>query len=393
MNILFLDWNSFCRRDTLDAFTALGHTYTLLPLPDTARMRGIDQETVENLCHAIRSGIYHFAFSFNYFPMVSEACERTGLPYLAWIYDNPYEKAYGVSILNSCNYLFTFDSAMYQELTAKGITTIYYAPLAANARRMGSFRRTDHSFLHDISFVGALYNEDHNFYDTFVKRAKKEQKEYYIGYLDALIQVQRQLYGTNILASSLPTEITSCGFADINTWDEINSYFTTPERIFADNVLCRRITFLERKEVLEKMSARHTVALYTRNPDAVVGNCHNHGYIDYYSGMPDIFSNSRINLNITLKSIQNGIPLRCMEILGSGGFLLTNYQPDFLLHFKPDTDFVYYEDPDDAAEKADYYLKHDTERTKIAQNGFEKVEKYHTFEKRIAEMTALISQA
>lgn len=58
------------------------------------------------------------------------------------------------------------------------------------------------------------------------------------------------------------------------------------------------------------------------------------GPIDWYSVMPLVFKNTCINLNITLKSIQSGIPLRGMDIMGSGGFLLTNYQNDFL-------DFLY----------------------------------------------------
>ena len=49
--------------------------------------------------------------------------------------------------------------------------------------------------------------------------------------------------------------------------------------------------------------------------------------------MPLVFQNSKINLNITLRSIKNGIPLRAIDIMGAGGFLLTNYQNDFGLHF------------------------------------------------------------
>lgn len=55
----------------------------------------------------------------------------------------------------------------------------------------------------------------------------------------------------------------------------------------------------------------------------------NKGPIDYYNEMPYVFNNSRINLNITLRSIKSGIPLRAMDICGAGGFLLSNYQADF----------------------------------------------------------------
>lgn len=49
------------------------------------------------------------------------------------------------------------------------------------------------------------------------------------------------------------------------------------------------------------------------------------GYIDYMKEMPVMFANSKVNLNITLRNIRTGIPLRALDIMGAGGFLLTNY--------------------------------------------------------------------
>ena len=79
-----------------------------------------------------------------------------------------------------------------------------------------------------------------------------------------------------------------------------------------------------------------------------------------------------------------------MEIMGAGGFLLTNYQSDFLQHFEPDVDFVYYESIEDACQKAAYYLQHEEEREQIARNGLAKVQMYHTYEKRLAEMLGVL---
>jgi len=390
MNLLYMDWNSFCRNDVLSAFQNLGHSYTLTPLPETARMQGLDQETIHSIYETITKTNYDFVFTMNYFPMISEACEKAGIPYLSWIYDNPYTKAYSVSIVHSCNYIFTFDSSMYNELTSHGVNTIYYAPMAANPKRIADMGTAPDKFCHDISFIGALYDEDYNFYDEFVKNAKARGREHDIGYIDALIRCQSQLYGTNILAESLPKEIATSGLATINEWSEINTFFTTPETIFADNVLCRKITEQERKTLLSRLSSSFDVTLYTRNQNATLGNCHNKGYADYTSEMPLIFKGSKINLNISLKSIKNGIPLRAIEIMGAGGFLLSNYQPDFLLHFEPDRDFVYYENIDDAIEKAAYYLRHESERAQIAANGLQKINEAHTYEIRLSQMLSVL---
>ena len=206
MRILYFDWNSFCRKDVLDGFTALGHSYVLCELPERARMLGLGASTIGQLYEEIKKDNYHCVFTMNYFPMVSEACQKAGIPYLSWIYDNPYMKGYSINIINSCNYIFTFDSAMYEELAAQGVQTVYYAPMAANPDRIAALTASGNPHQYDISFVGALYNEDHNFYDEFTANAAKNNRQYYIGYVDALIQTQLHLYGTDIL-TPIPKEI------------------------------------------------------------------------------------------------------------------------------------------------------------------------------------------
>ena len=120
------------------------------------------------------------------------------------------------------------------------------------------------------------------------------------------------------------------------------------------------------------------------------------GIAEYTNEMPLIFANSRINLNITLRSITTGIPLRCMDIMSCGGFLLSNYQQDFFLDsiapapgftedhplstsaFLPGVDYDYFDSPASLLEKTEYYLSHEKERQEIAQNGKQKVETYYS---------------
>ena len=104
--------------------------------------------------------------------------------------------------------------------------------------------------------------------------------------------------------------------------------------------------------------------------------------------MPRVFKQSKINLNITLRSIKSGIPLRGFDIRGAGGFLLSNVQGDFLGSFTPGDEFVYYEDEKDLLRKIDYYLFHEDEREAIARSGHDKVAAEHTFRHRVREMLA-----
>ena len=139
-------------------------------------------------------------------------------------------------------------------------------------------------------------------------------------------------------------------------------------------------------EQLKKAYPPDPNALTVMSPEAIYAGVHNHGPIDYYKEMPYVFVESKINLNITLRSIKTGIPLRALDIMGSGGFLLTNFQSKFLEYFTPDEDFVYYNDYNELMDKVDCYLIHEKERKEIALNGCEKVRIKHTYRQRIEEM-------
>ena len=67
------------------------------------------------------------------------------------------------------------------------------------------------------------------------------------------------------------------------------------------------------------------VNVYSWEKCDLLQNVNYMGSCDYYGQMTKVFKASSINLNITLKISQSGIPLRVMDILGAGGFLLSNY--------------------------------------------------------------------
>ena len=115
------------------------------------------------------------------------------------------------------------------------------------------------------------------------------------------------------------------------------------------------------------------------------------GPVDYYDTMPYVFKCSKINLNITLKSIINGIPLRAFDIMGCGGFLLTNYQDDFVKYFTPGEDLVIYENQSDFLYKIKYYLAHEDERMQIAENGYTKVKNLHSFKIRLNKIMDIVN--
>lgn len=107
--------------------------------------------------------------------------------------------------------------------------------------------------------------------------------------------------------------------------------------------------------------------------------------------MPLVFNNSRINLNMTIRNIRTGIPLRVWDILGAGGFLLTNFQVELPDYFENGKDIVYYEDINDSCRKARYYLAHEDERRQIALNGYNIVKQNHSYTQRIATILDMVN--
>ena len=161
--------------------------------------------------------------------------------------------------------------------------------------------------------------------------------------------------------------------------------------IYANYFLARKITSNERISLLDNISGQFQLKLFSHIPAPQIPNAEFMGTVDYYDVMPLVFKNSKINLNISLKSIYSGIPLRCMDIMGAGGFLLTNYQADFLDCFLPEEDFVFYESEYDCLKKIKYYLSHEDRRIQIIENAAGKMKEAHTFCHRVHAILSMIS--
>lgn len=380
--VLFIDSPSFGKLDMIDAIKDYGfevdlfyHENILLYPNNMAFDRAFDEMFVLKE--------YIFVFSFNYFPAVSNGCNRNKVKYLAFVYDNPLTSLYSYTIINPVNHIFIFDKHFFFELANHGIHTVYYLPLCVNIKRLDSMKiSSDKESLlsSDVSFVGSLYNEDHNFLDRMT-----DLDDYAKGYVDAIIEAQLKINGYFFIEELLTEDIVASMKKSLNY--TTNKYGTeTAEYVYANYFIARKITSLERKRLLTSISKKFETKLYTHNPTPELPNIKNMGAIDYYDTMPLVFKNSKINLNITLRSIQTGIPLRCFDILGAGGFLLTNYQADLLDYFTPGEDFEYYDNVDDLLSKIDYYLSHDNERVNISKNAYEKVKSGHTYNDRLKLM-------
>lgn len=388
MKILFMEWKSLGQTDIICEFQTRGWEVVMYPFPREKENTRLNHELCEKIIRTIAAGHYDFVFSFNYFPVISLACNACQVKYVSWVFDSPFIQLYSNTIQFPYNYVFIFDKGTCEDLRKNGIDTVYYLPMAAPVGRYDSYELTKQMrdiYETQISFIGSTYYEKKNrFYERL-----DGIREYTKGYLDGCIQIQKNIYGEFLLEKALSQEIMEdmlkCCSLEVN-----QDGFERLEWVYANYFLARQVTALERTEVLDLLSGKYQVDLYTYDKTPHLPKVRNRGTAEVLKEAPMIYRCSKINLNISLKSILTGIPLRSFEIMGNGGFLVSNYQADYMQCFVNGEDFVYYTDYEDLMEKAEYYLSHEKERCEIAENGYRKVKTAHTYRQRVDTMLDII---
>lgn len=388
MKLLFYRYGSICEPDIIDGFETLGHA--VLEITDEISNKSLPlQESIQIVSNVLFEHPVDFVFSINFFPFLSEVCNIFKIPYLCWTVDSPVMELYATSITHPWNRIFLFDRAQYDEIAPLNPGNVFHLPLAVNVKQKQNVitsapQHMREKFSSDISFVGSLYTEKCP-YDKLTN-----PPAYLSGYLNGLMEAQIRIYGGFILEDLLTDEIVEKfkkhlpGFYSY----PYDSYLT--DRItVAQLYMGNKISAMERLRAMKLLSERFSVDLYTASDTTCLPHIHNKGLAKTLEEMPVIFHNSKINLNITSKAIRSGLPLRIFDILGCGGFVLTNFQPELPEIFTPGEDIVFYESLDDLAEKCDYYLHHESERKEIAESGFEKAKQFHTYPIRLEQMLHL----
>jgi spore maturation protein CgeB len=347
-----------------------------------------DEAFVQKFIRRIREEDFDFVFSINYFTVISNACEEAGIRYVSWLCDSRLLTMHNRSVFNSCNCIFVFDRVDYAEFGQLGVN-VHYLPLAVNTDRLDAVianreSGTDADYGAEISFVGSMY-AGKNEYD----KCRGELTPYLQGYFDAALRAQMDVYGEDVIAQLMTPDII-VQLEQTLRFEKAKDSFSTLPLAFSVTHLGFKLAHLERMELLGRLGKKHPVALYSDVEKEALPYVEHRGRVDYWSEMPLVFHESRINLNITMRNIRTGLPLRVFDILGSGGFLLTNFQAELPAFFEQGKELVYYESFDDCEKKAEYYLTHEDERLTIAENGCRKVRQFHTYDKRVEEMLGVV---
>ena len=377
MKILFYDMGSYTYQDFLYYLEKAGHHCKTVyyHFPDKFE----DEFFVHRFTQYLTEVSYDVVVSVNFFPLVAQLCHKHHIKYLSWCYDSPLEERLKEYFSYENNYIFLFDRIETAQYQTEGYTQVFHLPLAVNTERLDALTYTAAqaaSYRADVSFVGHLY-------DSPLDALLYPADDYCKGFVEGLIQAQLRIYGYNFLDTLITDEF----LERLNdSFKKIGQTSVSLNRRGLSYAIAAQITHLERTFLIEQMGELYDTRFYSTRPYDFATPVKSCGPVKYHTEMPGVFRYSRLNLCPTLKSIQSGIPLRSLDILGAKGVLLSNFQPELAEYFEDEKDVILYGSIEDAFAKADFYLKHEDLREEIAVNGYRRVREEFSYPDKIRQM-------
>lgn len=390
IEILFYRYNSICEPDIIQVFNEFGITVHTEEMEMTNK-HITPQQCAAKITEWLTTHSPAFVFSINFFPAISYTCNHFKVPYVCWIVDSPVPELFSNALKNEWNRIFLFDYAQYEFFLPFNPEHIFYLPLATNVKRWENviLNMTDNDFNKydaDVSFVGSLYTEKCR-YDSL------SISPYTQGFVDGLMEAQLKVYGHNFIADNLNNRvIDEIAGADPDFYEGTDTFADTRRYLVSHQYIGMKLAALERERTLNRLAEHFHVVLYTHSDTSLLKGVECRGGVNTLTEMPKVFHASKINLNMTMRPIETGLSLRIWDILGCGGFMLSNYQAEIPEYFDIGKDLETYESMEELEQKVQYYLIHEDERIEIAINGYEKTAKFHTYELRIAEMIRILSE-
>ena len=386
MNVLIYRYGSICEPDIIEAFKKM----QLDVIEETAEITNkkiSGAERVDLVRKALDEYNPLFVFSINFFPAIADICYIYGIKYLCWTVDCPVLELFSKSIQHDTNRIFLFDRAQYELYYPYNPNGIYYLPLAAATDRFDKVvvDITDADkkrYSSDISFVGSLYIEKNP-----LRNLTDKLSQFTMGYINGVVEASLKVMGYNFIEETITDDfVKELKKADKNFYAPKDILTNIDKFVTAHSYVGIQAAETERIRTLNLLAQHFNVDLYTRSDTSELKNVHVHGGVKTLTEMPKIFNLSKINLNMTIKPIQTGLPLRIFDIMGCGGFCMTNYQAEIPEIFEIGVDLEAYGSREELIDKCTYYLTHEEERRQIALNGYRKVKEYHGYVNRMVEM-------
>ncbi|MFT4551758.1 MAG: spore maturation protein CgeB [Chlamydiales bacterium] len=365
--------------DCMLAFTDLGYeVLTELPTDEEHMLEIIDETTPDYL------------FSINFCSATLAVCKKRNIPYIGWLVDSPSLRIYQDNLNHKNFYIFSYENLIVKDLKKRGFTNIFHMPVAVDPYRFNKIpilKNEYEKYASEISFVGTTGSEnEYNKYQISNRLRTQTRND-----ISRLFEAQSMAGEQNILKSLIDHHFIKRFEMETSFGMSNDDYFYTPEDKLSF-LLLKKYNEIERIKIIKSLSQIHEVKVYgDKSWETVQGkNLKFMGYAEHYEEMSKIFRISKINLNIIRAYVDSGLPQRVFDILGSKGFLLSNYKSDLSKLFDVGKDLVVFRDLSDLCEIVEYYLHHEDKRLEIAEHGYQTVMEKHTYTSRISDIMKIV---
>ena len=379
MKLLFCERNLFMQRDIEDALTRMGIDFRCVSYVFNDPNR--DDFYASHLRHFLSEDTYDAVLSVNAVPVIADVCHDMGIPYLAWCYDACWEFSRTDIFYYPSTYIFHFDRRSCEDYKQCGYPNVFHMPLATNCHRLDQLCASPEqaqSYQSSVCFLGSMYEKYITERPWFASQLAPEDLTCLMGYLEE--QTARYVHHT--------------------LWDDITpKYIEAVSSRTPSGVQIYRIPLIatcssiiagrQRRKVLNELAERFPLTLYSSSIDNPVPKSIYKWRASYYSQMPYVFRYATINLNLTIPPIQTGLSLRVLDILGAGGFLLSNLQDELSEFFKVGTELDTYHTTEELNDKIYFYLSHPDIAGQLARNGHDAVKERFSFERQLTKIFQL----
>lgn len=360
--------------------------YDVMKYPKVMENSTMIKDEIDEVVDYIKEQKITHLMSIHLIFSIAVAAYWSDIKYIPVIWDAPYLKAYTVMGKLDNIWYSSFDKLDCQRMREEGCPHVLYQPLSVNKENVlkwNSKARVNGKYISDISFVASLYEK--NDYDYNLDKIPSNMQEYFRSIFE---EAAFKWDGINRIYGQTGKEIIEYMNLVSPEFKFENPYDIEDVRYFEVAYLIRKLANIERVCVLNMLAENHQVFLYTASeveagllPNVTVRPPVAAGEVSSF-----VFAGSKINLNISLKGIEGGTPQRIMDVLGAGGFVLTNYCQETAELFEEDKEIVMFKSPEELVEKVDYYLLHDKEREQIARAGHRKVMECYTYENKLKQL-------
>ena len=364
----------------------------VMEYPEVQDTSNMDEEKINALVAYVKEhGITHL-MSIHLIYNVAVAAYWAGIKYISVIWDAPYLKAYTVMGTLDNIWYSAFDKLDAERMRQGGCPHVMYQPLSVNRENILAWKKrflAKRRYIHDISLIANLYED--NAYDRCLDLLPENMQAYFRSIFE---EAAFKWDGVNRVYGKTGQEILEYMKLVSPTLKINNPYNVEDVRYFEAMYLIRKLANIERVCVLNLLAEDHDVYLYTYSEvdETLMPKVHRRPPVQVGEATSFIYAGTKINLNIASKGIEGGTTQRIMDIMGAGGFVLTNYCEETAELFEEDKEIVMFRTPEELIQKVDYYLEHEEEREQIARAGHEKAMNDYTYEKKIKRLLDWVTE-